>query len=315
MLGGWGNPRSWPWWLAALAVALSPDRPTPTHPLGRWAAPLAVVSLVGVWAAVPDTEPPLAVGVALAPLAALRLWRGPAVGPAGTGVLVVAVLGSTWVGSAGGAPHSPRLPRSVWSLVAPLVMGFGATLRGQHLVLLAGAHTVVALAVPRVIMDQTVPVAVAIALGRARAAGPAGRTRGASGAVGVGGGLTEPVDRRREARCAGRPARCRGTAPAGGRWRPASAARRRPAVAVCSTCDRVAEQLLEQRDDLEQVGAGPERQVHRVGAGHLPGDGVGDDRADRVDVGEVAATGCRRRAPAAARPPARPSTNAGTTAA
>ena len=43
-------------------------------------------------------------------------------------------------------------------------MGFGATLRGQHLVLLAGAHTVVALAVPRVIMDQTVPVAVAIAL-------------------------------------------------------------------------------------------------------------------------------------------------------
>ena len=164
LLGGWGNPRSWPWWLAALAIALLSDRPTPTHPLGRWTAPLAVVSLVGVWAAVPDTEPPLAVGAALAPLAALRLWRGPAVGPAGTGVLVVAVLGSTWVGSAGWGAALATAAAVGLVAVAPLVMGFGATLRGQHLVLLAGAHTVVALAVPRVIMDQTVPVAVAIAL-------------------------------------------------------------------------------------------------------------------------------------------------------
>ena len=38
--------------------------------------------------------------------------------------------------------------------------------------------------------------------------------------------------------------------------------------------DRVPEQLLEQRDHLEQVGAGPEGQVHRLGARHLAAHGI-----------------------------------------
>ncbi|MBP7594401.1 MAG: hypothetical protein KA755_01990, partial [Candidatus Microthrix sp.] len=84
VLGAWNDPRRWPWLVAAALVVAWSDDPTRPHPLEEWAAPLAVVSLVGVWASVPDTEPALAAGAVLAPLAlALAVTRRP-VGPAGT---------------------------------------------------------------------------------------------------------------------------------------------------------------------------------------------------------------------------------------
>lgn len=164
VLGGWGNPRVWPWWVAAVAVAFLADRSTPTHPFGRWTALLALVSLVGVWSAVPDTEPPLAAGAALAPLAALRALHDRPVGPAGTGVLVTAVLGATWVGSAGWGAALAAACAVGLVAVAPIVLRFGQALTGQSLMLLAGAHTIVALALPRAIMTLPAGGATAVAV-------------------------------------------------------------------------------------------------------------------------------------------------------
>ncbi len=115
VLGAWNDPRRWPWLVAAALVVAWSDDPTRPHPLEEWAAPLAVVSLVGVWASVPDTEPALAAGAVLALLAlALAVTRRP-VGPAGTVALGVAVLGPVWVGSADGARRWPRsAPSGSW---------------------------------------------------------------------------------------------------------------------------------------------------------------------------------------------------------
>ncbi|MFZ1275046.1 MAG: hypothetical protein WAQ51_06450, partial [Candidatus Microthrix parvicella] len=55
VLGAWNDPRRWPWLVAAALVVACADDAGRPHPLGEWAAPLAVVSLVGVWASVPDT--------------------------------------------------------------------------------------------------------------------------------------------------------------------------------------------------------------------------------------------------------------------
>ena len=68
--------------------------PVIAHPLGEWTVALTVVSLVGVWSAVPDTEPPLAAGCVLVGLGAERLVAGRAVGRPGTAALVVAVAGA-----------------------------------------------------------------------------------------------------------------------------------------------------------------------------------------------------------------------------
>ena len=65
VLGAWNDPRRWPWLVAAALVVAWSDDPTRPHPLEEWAAPLAVVSLVGVWSSVPDTEPALAAGAVL----------------------------------------------------------------------------------------------------------------------------------------------------------------------------------------------------------------------------------------------------------
>ena len=67
VLGAWNDPRRWPWLVAAALVVAWSDDPTRPHPLEEWAAPLAVVSLVGVWASVPDTEPVPPPPVNLAP--------------------------------------------------------------------------------------------------------------------------------------------------------------------------------------------------------------------------------------------------------
>jgi hypothetical protein len=163
LLGGWGSPRSWSWWVAAALCCMWPDRRSSPHPLGRAVAVMAVISLVGVWSAVPDTEPPLAALAALTPIAVWRAVRGPSSGPAGAASLVVAVLGATWVGSAGwGAALATGCAVGMVA-VAPVVLRFGRAFTGSALVVVAGAHVAVALVLPRVIMRQTVPVAMAIA--------------------------------------------------------------------------------------------------------------------------------------------------------
>jgi hypothetical protein len=164
VLGGWGSPRSWPWWIVAALCCAWPDRPSSPHPLGRAVPAMAVISLVGAWSAVPDTEPPLAVTAALAPIALWRAAKGPSSGPDATVALVVAVLGATWVGSAGwGAALATGCAVGMVA-VAPVVLRFGRVLTGSALVIVACAHIALALVLPRAIMRRPVPVAVAIAL-------------------------------------------------------------------------------------------------------------------------------------------------------
>lgn len=159
--GGRTSPPRWPWLVAAALVVLVADRPEPTHPMGRFVPALAVVSLVGVWASVPDTEPPLAAAAVLAPLALVRVVLGPRTGVAGTATLVAAVLGPVWVGSAGwGAARATACAVGAVA-VAPAVMGFGLELRGRAALVVAAAHVAVALAVPRLLMWRSVAVAAA----------------------------------------------------------------------------------------------------------------------------------------------------------
>lgn len=164
-LGGWGSDRTGPWLVAAALVVLTADRPEPAHPLGRLTPALAVASLAGVWAAVPDTEAPLAAAAVLGPLAVLRAARGPAPGPAGTVALVVAVAGAAWVGSAGWGAALASAGAVGAVAVAPLVAGFGRELRGAAGAAVVAAHLVVALVVPRLLMHRSAGVAAAAAVG------------------------------------------------------------------------------------------------------------------------------------------------------
>lgn len=145
---------------AALVVAWADDAGRP-HPLGEWAAPLAVVSLVGVWASVPDTEPALAAGAVLAPLAlALALGRRP-VGPAGTVALGVAVLGPVWVGSAGWGAALSTVSAIGVVAAAPIVDGFrSARLTPVGWSAVVATQLMLSVPLSRVIMRQSVVVAV-----------------------------------------------------------------------------------------------------------------------------------------------------------
>ncbi len=161
VLGAWNDPRGWPWLVAAALVLAWADDPGRPHPLGEWAAPLAVVSLIGVWASVPDTEPALAAGAVLAPLAlALAVTHRP-VGPAGTIALGVAVLGPVWVGSAGWGAALATVSAIGVVVAAPLVDGFRrATLSRAGWAVVVAAQVLIALPLSRVIMRQSVVVAV-----------------------------------------------------------------------------------------------------------------------------------------------------------
>lgn len=160
ILGGWGNAR-WVLWLIPAAVVVVPgDCREPAHPLDRWVVLLTVVSLVGVWSAVPDTEAPLAAGCALAPIALMWAVRGVTVGPVGTVALVVAVTGPVWVGSAGWGSALATVVAVGMVAVAPVVAGFGPDrLTGTGRRAVIGVHLAVALLVPRLLMRRSVAVA------------------------------------------------------------------------------------------------------------------------------------------------------------
>lgn len=183
---GQGSPRAWPWFLAALIVVVPADDGKRVHPLGWAVLPMTIASLIGVWSAVPDTEPALAVACVLIPLTVASMLRGLApqhgpvwmaettvIGPASTMALVVAIAGSVWVGSAGWG--SALATGFVIGMVAvvPTVVGFrrvdgsgdkGVLNRAARTALIT-AHVIATLVLPRVVMRRSVPVAVAIAVG------------------------------------------------------------------------------------------------------------------------------------------------------
>ena len=150
VLGAWNDPRRWPWLVAAALVVACADDAGRPHPLGEWAAPLAVVSLVGVWASVPDAPRALAVA----------LGRRP-VGPAGTGALGVAGLGPVWVGSAGWGAALSTVSAIGVVAAAPIVDGFrSARLTPVGWSAVVATQLMLSVPLSRVIMRQSVVVAV-----------------------------------------------------------------------------------------------------------------------------------------------------------
>jgi hypothetical protein len=164
LIGGWLSPRTVPWWVAASIVVVVPDRPSSPHPLGRLAPVLCLVSLAGVWSAVPDTEAAVAMGAVLAPLAASHLRRGPSPGPAGTAALVVGVLGAVWVGSAGRGAALTAVAAVGMLLIAPAVLGWGELPPGRDRTAVVVSHVAVALVLPRAVMERPAPVAAGAAV-------------------------------------------------------------------------------------------------------------------------------------------------------
>lgn len=171
-------------WIVAIPAVLLLHDTEGRHPMGAWATPMAVVSLVGVWTAVPDTEPPLAAFGLLAPLAVWSVRRLPGPGRTGTVVLVVTVLGAALCGSAGRTAAMASAVALGAVLCAPSVLGF----RDEPPPVvrrLVAVHLPVALVVPRVLMERAAPVAllgaVAVLALCALACRWAGRVRPRSG--------------------------------------------------------------------------------------------------------------------------------------
>lgn len=143
-----------------------PSRLRRVHPLGRHAWPLVLVSLAGVWSAVPDTEAPLAAATALAPIAGVRWWRGRPPTPPATAVLVGVVVVAALAGSAG-RPGAVMTWTAVGAVaVAPTVAGFPTrrSVRGAGLVAVASAHVAVAVPGARALMRLDRWPAVALGL-------------------------------------------------------------------------------------------------------------------------------------------------------
>lgn len=179
VLGSMDHPRGVVWVAAALVAVLVPgdgvpnhevpnhevpDRERERHPLGRFTLGLTVVTLVGVWAGVPDTEPALSVGLTLAPLACWHLATGRAPGRVGTVAAVVAVLGAVWTGSAGWGAALASVGAVGLIASAPVVAGFTRPARGTGLGVLVTLQIVVGLGLPRLVMDRPVGAAVGIAV-------------------------------------------------------------------------------------------------------------------------------------------------------
>ncbi len=160
LLGGRGIDGAVIWCLFLALVAALPDRGEPPHVLEQWAVPFALVSLVGIWTAVPDTEPPLALACALAPVALAWVVRKRSVGPVGTAALVAGVVGAVWVGSAGRTAVLVSVVALGMVAIAPLVsLGRQWHPSGQGWIVLGVVHAVVALGVPRQLLDVDVPTA------------------------------------------------------------------------------------------------------------------------------------------------------------
>ncbi|MCO5321177.1 MAG: hypothetical protein M9922_07235 [Microthrixaceae bacterium] len=162
LLGSWGNPRGVLWVIVAALVVVSADDPEQPHPLGRHTVALTVVALVGIWAAVPDTEPPLAAIGALLPISVLQGVKGQIPGPGATAALVVAVAGAVWVGSAGWGAALATVGAIGLIASAPIIIGFNRAFHGRRLVVLLMFQGLVGLLMPRWVMSRPVGMAVVV---------------------------------------------------------------------------------------------------------------------------------------------------------
>lgn len=162
LLGAWGNPRGPLWVIPAILVVLWADDPREPHPLGRYTVALAVVALAGIWAAVPDTEPPLAAACALLPVSVSHAVKGRMPGPGATLALVVAMAGAVWVGSAGWGAALATVGAVGLIASAPVVIGFAKVVDGRRLVVLVVLQALVGLFLPRLVMSRSVGVALGI---------------------------------------------------------------------------------------------------------------------------------------------------------
>jgi hypothetical protein len=129
--GGW--QRATPWLVLAAGCTVLAAPAGARHPLGRWTVPAALVSLVGVWSAVPDTQAPLALAGVWAPLGALWALRGRPTGPVATAALLGGIVGAAWVGSAGWGAALASVVAVGMLLAAPLAVGGAAGVQGVRL--------------------------------------------------------------------------------------------------------------------------------------------------------------------------------------
>jgi hypothetical protein len=164
LLGSWGNPRGALWVIPAIVVVLWADDPEEPHPLGRYTVALAVVALAGIWAAVPDTEPPLAAACALFPISVSYTAKGRIPGPAATLALVVAMAGAVWVGSAGWGAALATVGAVGLIATGPLVIGFGKVIHTRRAFVLVALQGLVGLLLPRFVMTRSVAVAVGVVI-------------------------------------------------------------------------------------------------------------------------------------------------------
>ena len=163
-IAGWSSPRGLPWVVAALALCLPADDELRPHPFGRFTPILVVVTLVGVWSAVPDTEAPLAAAAVLLPISAVFLAVGRAPGPVGAASLLVAVAGSVWTGSAGWGSAMATVGAVGLIATLPLLTGYATAVRGRTYSALVVMQVIAGLGLPRTIMSRSVPVAVGVVL-------------------------------------------------------------------------------------------------------------------------------------------------------
>lgn len=165
LLGSLTASRGIPWVVVAALVLLAADRPGRPHPLGRLTPILAVIALAGIWTAVPDTEPAVAVGFVLLPVALAHFSHLRAPGPAATLAVVVMVIGAAWTGSAGWGTALAAMGAVGLIATAPLVCGFGAVRDPARLGVLVGLQCAVGLLLPRFVAFRSVPVAAMVSIG------------------------------------------------------------------------------------------------------------------------------------------------------
>lgn len=151
--------------VTAMALLVAEDVTPPIHPLGRWVAAMGCVSLVGIWASVPDTEAPAAAMCCLGPLALARAASGRGVGRSGWAALCVLIVSTAWIGSAGWGSARATACAVGAVLLAPLVLGLRPEPPvGGAMVALVLVHIGYALAVPRGIMRLEPIAATTLAL-------------------------------------------------------------------------------------------------------------------------------------------------------
>ena len=141
------------------AVAVPTAAPRRSHPLGPAVLPFAVVSMVAIWSAVPDTEPAVVVLGVLVPCALGRWSRRTTVGPIGWAAVCVAGAVAAVLGAAGRVGPLSSVCALGAVVLAPAQLGFGRrTLTGRDLGIVAVAQLGLAVVV-RATVHRTAPVA------------------------------------------------------------------------------------------------------------------------------------------------------------